>query len=72
MIYAVNRGERPMGSFSREDVLRGVNEGRFTKTDFIWLNEEQRWTPLFDFFRRSGTQFLVPQCFWETKRQLLF
>lgn len=52
----VARHSAPLGIFSSEEILAGLQSGRFHATDLAWRDGMQVWTPLGDWpeFRASG------------------
>ena len=52
----VARHSAPLGIFSSEEILAGLQSGRFLASDLAWRDGMQVWTPLGDWpeFRASG------------------
>ena len=54
----INRAGQNLGTFTLEEVQRGLDQSRFVPTDLGWQEGMETWKPLADF---PGLQMLPPQ-----------
>ncbi len=58
----INRAGQNIGTFTLEEVQRGLNQGQFVPTDLAWQEGMETWKPLAEFAglqmpRPAGTCF---------------
>ena len=54
----INRAGQNIGTFTLEEVQRGLNQGQFVPTDLAWQEGMETWKPLAEF---AGLQMPGPQ-----------